>query len=81
MASLPARTVPGPFLGKTAPFFPKDRFEELRTLGVGNIFYKVDEYPQLRDFFQKIGAQDQTQIVLIAAPAPDRAASASSGNH
>lgn len=59
----------------------KDGFEELRTLGVGNIFYKVDDYPKLRDFFQRIGAQDKTQIVLIAAPAPDRAASASSGNH
>jgi hypothetical protein len=59
----------------------KDSFEERRALAVGNIFYKVDEYPQLRTFFQKIGAQDQTQVVLIASPATDRAASASSGTN
>jgi hypothetical protein len=48
---------------------------------VGNIFYKVDDYPKLRDFFQRIGAQDKTQMVLIATPAPDRAASATSGTN
>jgi hypothetical protein len=59
----------------------KDGFEELRTLGVGNIFYKVDEYPQLRAFFQKIGAQDQTQVVLIATPTRDHAGVAPSESH
>ncbi len=59
----------------------KDGFEEQRTLGVGNIFYKVDEYPQLRAFFQKISAQDQTQMVLIASPPTNRAASPSAGTN
>jgi hypothetical protein len=72
---------PWTLFGKNRALFPKDRFEEQRTLGVGNIFYKVDEYPQLRDFFQRIGAQDKTQMVLIATPAPDRAASATSGTN
>lgn len=39
-----------------------------RIIGVGNTVYKTPEYPQLRDFFQKAGAQDQQQIVLTRTP-------------
>jgi hypothetical protein len=31
---------------------------------VGLYLYKKDQYPELRDFFQKAGAQDQQQLVL-----------------
>ncbi|MFP5226915.1 MAG: DUF3857 domain-containing transglutaminase family protein [Acidobacteriota bacterium] len=57
----------------------KNMFEVQRTLGIGSIFYKKDDYPQLRDFFQKVGAQDQTQVVLMVAPGMASAASAPAG--
>lgn len=41
-----------------------DTYTQVRDLAVGNVFYKSDEYSQLRDFFQKTGAQDQQQVVL-----------------
>lgn len=51
-----------------------DTFAQVRQIAVGNVFYKTEEYPQVRDFFQKASAQDQQQIVLqrtaIAATAP-----------
>jgi hypothetical protein len=31
---------------------------------LGNTVYLKDQYPQLRDFFQKTGAQDQQPVVL-----------------
>ena len=45
-----------------------DTYTALREMVVGNIFYKTEEYPQLRDFFQKTGAQDQQQVVLQRSP-------------
>lgn len=45
-----------------------DAYTQLREIVVGNIFYKANEYAQLRDFFQKTGAQDQQQVVLQRSP-------------
>jgi hypothetical protein len=39
-------------------------YQQVRLLAVGNTVYSKDQYPQLRDFFQKAGAQDQQQLVL-----------------
>ncbi len=35
-----------------------------RILRLATPFYKAEEYPQLRGFFQKTGAEDQSQVVL-----------------
>jgi hypothetical protein len=43
-------------------------FVQARQLAVGTPIYKADEYPQLRDFFQKSGAQDQEQVILKRSP-------------
>lgn len=39
-------------------------YQQGRLLAVGKTVYSKDQYPQLRDFFQKAGAQDQQQVVL-----------------
>lgn len=39
-------------------------YKQVRLLALANTIYKTTEYPQLRTFFQKIGAQDQQQLVL-----------------
>ncbi|MGC2620222.1 MAG: transglutaminase domain-containing protein, partial [Acidobacteriaceae bacterium] len=36
---------------------------------VSRMLYPVKDYPALRDFYQKMNTQDQTQVVLAAAPA------------
>lgn len=41
-----------------------------RLLRLANPFYKVSEYPGLRSFYQKTGADDQEQVVLKAGAAP-----------
>jgi hypothetical protein len=35
-----------------------------RALVVGNVIYKADEYPQLKDFYQKVNAKDKEPAVL-----------------
>jgi hypothetical protein len=49
-------------------------YKQVRLLALGNTIYTISDYPQLRDFFQKIGAQDRQQLVLgrvaVAAAAP-----------
>jgi hypothetical protein len=45
-------------------------YEYDRQEQVSRILYKVDIYPDLRDFFQKVSAQDQAQVVLRITPAP-----------
>lgn len=47
-------------------------YQQARLMAVGNTVYSKDAYAQLRDFFQKAGAQDQQQVVLQrqAATAP-----------
>jgi Domain of Unknown Function with PDB structure (DUF3857) len=39
-------------------------YQQARLLMLGNTVYLKDQYPQLRDFFQKTGAQDQQPVVL-----------------
>jgi hypothetical protein len=39
-------------------------YVQVRQLALGTPLYKADEYPQLRDFFQKSSAQDQQQLIL-----------------
>jgi hypothetical protein len=48
-------------------------YTENRVLALANTIYEVSDYPQLRGFFQKVGAQDQQQLVL------DRVAVAAAG--
>jgi hypothetical protein len=45
-------------------------------MALGTPIYKVDEYAQLRDFFQKSGAQDQAQVVLKRSPTEANASAA-----
>lgn len=52
-------------------------YQQARLLALGNTVYSKDEYPQLRDFFQKAGAQDQQQLVLDRVPVPASAANGS----
>jgi hypothetical protein len=50
-------------------------YEQVRQMAVGSPIYKADQYPELRDFFQKSSAQDQEQLVVgrpaVAAGAAD----------
>jgi hypothetical protein len=39
-------------------------FEEDRVEAMGRAVYKTTDYPQLRDFYGKMNAQDQQQVVL-----------------
>ena len=39
-------------------------YQQGRLVAVGKTVYSKDQYPQLRDFFQKTGAQDQQQVIL-----------------
>jgi hypothetical protein len=43
-------------------------YQYARRVRVANILYQTQEYPQLRDFFQKISAQDQQPVVLEQGP-------------
>lgn len=52
-------------------------FQYARLERVANILYQVQDYSGLRDFFQKMNAQDQQQLATIAAPAPESGATAS----
>ena len=62
------------------PFVPNADFvASYRTIGntyqyarlerVAVILYQTQDYPALRDFFQKMNTQDQTQVVLKSTPA------------
>ncbi|MFP5228484.1 MAG: DUF3857 domain-containing transglutaminase family protein [Acidobacteriota bacterium] len=42
-------------------------YTEDRLVALGVAIFKKEEYPELRDFFQKAGAQDQQQLVLKRA--------------
>ena len=50
-----------------------------RLMRVANAFYTLNEYPQLRGFYQKTNAEDQAQLVLQATATPVVAA-APAGN-
>jgi len=51
-------------------------YSEDRVIAVGSARFKKDEYPQLRDFFQKASAQDQQQLVLKRTPVETASGSA-----
>ena len=67
--SLPKETrIPlAPYADYQAKFVEKGKiFAYGRLFRLGTPFYKAEEYPQLRDFYQKVNAEDQTQMVLKA---------------
>jgi len=43
-------------------------FQEARLMALGKTVYSKDDYAQLRDFFQKVNAQDQQPAVLDRTP-------------
>ena len=47
-----------------------DTYAYGRLIRLANPFYKLDEYPQLRGFYQKTNAEDQAQLVLQASATP-----------
>jgi hypothetical protein len=51
-------------------------YVQARQLAVGNPIYKAEEYPQLREFFQKSGAQDQEEVILKRSAVEGGAAAA-----
>lgn len=54
---------------KVQYFSHDNQYVEARLLALGVSNYKIEEYPQLRKFFQSVGAQDQQQVVLKVEPA------------
>jgi Domain of Unknown Function with PDB structure (DUF3857)/Transglutaminase-like superfamily len=51
-----------------------DTMNATRIMVVGNILYKADEYPQLKDFYQKVNAKDKEPAVLQFTRPPGTAA-------
>lgn len=49
-------------------------YQQVRQMAVGSPLFKADEYPELRDFFQKASAQDQQPLVLKRVPVAAAAA-------
>jgi len=45
------------------------KLEASRLFLFGNVLYRADEYSALKDFFQKVNANDQEQLILQSAPA------------
>lgn len=43
-------------------------YSVVRTFAMGGSIFKKEEYPELRDFYQKTSAQDQQQLVLKRLP-------------
>ncbi len=48
-------------------------YQQARLMALGKTVYSKEEYPELRDFLQKTGAQDQQQVVLERAVAASTA--------
>ncbi len=48
--------------------------KSVRIMAIGNILYKADEYPQLKDFYQKANAKDKEPAVLQLSQAASPAA-------
>ncbi len=55
-------------------------YQQARLMALGKTVYSKEEYPELRDFLQKTGAQDQQQVVLERAPVAASAAGGSGAN-
>jgi hypothetical protein len=43
-------------------------YHSARREKVAQVLFQKKDYPDLRDFFQKVNAQDQEQLVVVAAP-------------
>jgi hypothetical protein len=56
--------IPQTAIYKTAYSSAAGTYHQERLLAMGVTLFKSSEYPQLREFFQKTGAQDQEQVVL-----------------
>lgn len=52
-----------------------ETYVQARQVALGTPIFKVEEYPKLREFFQKSGAQDQEQVVLKRSATEASAAS------
>jgi hypothetical protein len=66
-----------PYADYVAKFVTKDKtFAYGRLFRLGTSFYKAEEYPQLRDFYQKVNTEDQTQVVLKVEAVPATAPAA-----
>ncbi|HEX4308690.1 MAG TPA: hypothetical protein VHZ25_01615, partial [Acidobacteriaceae bacterium] len=55
-------------------------YQQARLMALGKTVYSKDDYPQLRDFFQKAVTQDQQQLVLQRNPVAASAADGSGAN-
>jgi hypothetical protein len=66
--------IPQMAIYKTAYNSAGGTYHQERLLAMGVTLFKSSDYPQLREFFQKTGAQDQEQVVLKRA-ATDASAS------
>jgi hypothetical protein len=55
-------------------------YQQARLMALGKTVYGKDDYPQLRDFFQKAVTQDQQQLVLQRNPVAASAANGSGAN-
>ncbi|MGC2635584.1 MAG: DUF3857 domain-containing protein [Acidobacteriaceae bacterium] len=54
-------------------------YEQGRLLAVGKTVYSKDQYPQLRDFFDKANAQDQQPVILDRTATTTTAAAGDAG--
>ncbi len=54
-------------------------YQQARLLAVGNTLYKKEQYPDLRDFFQKVDGQDKGQVVLDRTAAGSAQAGTAAG--
>ncbi len=53
--------------------------KSLRVFVMGNVMYKTEEYPELKDFYQKVNAKDKEPAVLEFTQAASAAGSATAG--
>jgi hypothetical protein len=54
--------------------------KSLRIFAMGNVIYKAEEYPALKDFYQKVNAKDKEPAVLGFTQASSVAGGAATGN-
>ncbi len=53
--------------------------KSLRVFVMGNVMYKTEEYPELKDFYQKVNAKDKEPAVLEFTQAASAAGNATAG--
>jgi hypothetical protein len=58
-----------PYAGLSSAYGMEDKaYAYQRLEAVSGLFYEIKEYPQLRDFFQRVNTLDQAQVVLVTTP-------------